>query len=111
MSDRYDSAGRFDAIRRRCRGEPTALTLRYQATFGTTARECRVAGASLTMRVGVEGRVILGPAGSPGTIEIPLRYAVVRGGTGAEDHHDQVAVGHCDRSAGRDQCAVHASRG
>lgn len=60
--------------------EPTALTLRYQATFVTYSRDCKVAGASLTMRVGVEGRVILGPAGSPGTVEVPLRYAVVAEG-------------------------------
>jgi hypothetical protein len=60
--------------------EPTAMTLRYQATLVQNARECRVAGKTLTIRVGVEGRIILGPAGGPGQIEIPLRYAVVEEG-------------------------------
>jgi hypothetical protein len=32
------------------------------------------------MRVGVTGRVILGPAGTPGHIEVPLRIAVVQEG-------------------------------
>lgn len=32
------------------------------------------------MKVGIEGRIILGPAGGPGQFEIPLRYAVVQEG-------------------------------
>jgi hypothetical protein len=32
------------------------------------------------MRIGVLGRVILGPAGGPGQIDVPLRYAVVQEG-------------------------------
>jgi hypothetical protein len=60
--------------------EAAALAVRYQATFGQMARECKLAGDTLTMKVGVEGRVILGPAGGPGRIELPLRFAVVREG-------------------------------
>src|SRR5262249_16903417 len=36
--------------------------------------------ATLIIKVGVQGRVILGPMGSPGQVEVPLRYAVVREG-------------------------------
>jgi hypothetical protein len=32
------------------------------------------------MRVGVQGRVITGPAGAPTQVDVPLRYAVVREG-------------------------------
>ena len=32
------------------------------------------------MRVGVQGRVIAGPAGAPSQVEVPLRYAVVKEG-------------------------------
>jgi len=39
-----------------------------------------VQGASLIIKVGVQGRVILGPMGGPGQVEVPLRYAVVREG-------------------------------
>jgi hypothetical protein len=60
--------------------ENTALSLRYQASFTQTARECIVGGNSLTIKVGVQGRVVVGPAGAPGSINIPLRYALVREG-------------------------------
>jgi hypothetical protein len=61
-------------------GEPSALGLRYQATFGRTARECVASAGTLSIKVGVQGRVILGPAGAPGETSIPLRYALVREG-------------------------------
>lgn len=60
--------------------EPSPLTMRYQASFGQTARECKLAGNVLTIRVGVEGRVVMGPAGGPGQFEVPIRYAVVQEG-------------------------------
>jgi hypothetical protein len=60
--------------------EPNALNLRYQVGIGTTARECRLVGGMVTLKVGVEGRVILGPAGAPGEIKVPLRFAVVQEG-------------------------------
>jgi hypothetical protein len=34
----------------------------------------------MTMKVGIEGRVITGPAGGPGTVDLPLRIAVVHEG-------------------------------
>jgi hypothetical protein len=61
-------------------GEPSALDLRYQVTIVRTARECRVTAGVMTMKVGVEGRVITGPAGGPGTVDVPLRLAVVQEG-------------------------------
>jgi hypothetical protein len=60
--------------------QATQGDLRYQLSFAQTARECLVQPGTLTMKVGVQGRVILGPAGGPGPVEIPLRYAVVREG-------------------------------
>lgn len=60
--------------------EPSAMNLRYQVSIGQTARECAALGATLTIKVGVQGRVIMGPAGSPGQIEVPLRLALVREG-------------------------------
>jgi len=58
----------------------TAGDLRYQVSFGQTARECSVQGSALNIKVGVQGRVILGPMGGPGQVDVPLRYAVVREG-------------------------------
>jgi hypothetical protein len=60
--------------------DATAGDLRYQFSFGQTARECAVQGANLSIKVGVQGRVILGPMGGPGQVDVPLRYAVVREG-------------------------------
>ena len=60
--------------------QPTAQDLRYQLTFTQTARQCAIVGASLRMRVGVQGRVIAGPAGVPSQVDVPVRYAVVREG-------------------------------
>jgi hypothetical protein len=54
--------------------------MRYQASFGQTARECKLAGNVLTIKVGIEGRLIVGPAGGPGQVEVPIRYAVVQEG-------------------------------
>jgi hypothetical protein len=60
--------------------QATAGDLRYQLSFGQTARECQVQGGNLAIKVGVQGRIILGPMGGPGHLDIPLRYAVVREG-------------------------------
>ena len=60
--------------------EAGPMTTRYQVTIGDTARECAPLGGVMTMKVGVEGRVLLGPAGGPGQVDIPLRMAVVQEG-------------------------------
>ena len=60
--------------------DATPNTLRYQATIARLARECVVRGTSMTIKVGVQGRVVVGPAGGPGQIEVPLRYALVQEG-------------------------------
>src|SRR3984885_9921343 len=54
--------------------------VRYQATITRTARDCNLNAGQVTARVGIQGRVIVGPAGAPATVEIPLRVAVVQGG-------------------------------
>jgi len=58
--------------------DQTATNLRYQVGLTTTARECRlVAPNVVAVKVGIQGRVILGPQGTPGPVNVPLRYAVV----------------------------------
>jgi hypothetical protein len=61
-------------------GRDASSGLRYQASIARVARECAVAGPTMTVKVGVQGRIILGQAGCPGQMEIPLRYALVREG-------------------------------
>ena len=60
--------------------QATAGDLRYQVSFGQTARECRVQDGVMFIKVGVQGRIIIGPFGAPGAVDVPLRYAVVREG-------------------------------
>jgi hypothetical protein len=54
--------------------------VRYQATITRTARDCNLNAGQIAARVGIQGRVIVGPAGAPASVEIPLRVAVVQGG-------------------------------
>src|SRR3954464_611705 len=60
--------------------DASPMTTRYQVSIAQTARECAPLGSVMTMKVGVEGRVLLGPPGGPGQIDIPLRMAVVQEG-------------------------------
>jgi hypothetical protein len=60
--------------------EAAGNDLRYQATITRTARDCNLSDGQITARIGIQGRVIAGPAGTPPTVEIPLRVAVVQGG-------------------------------
>jgi hypothetical protein len=60
--------------------QPVGSEVRYQATITRTARDCNLNAGQITARVGIQGRVIVGPAGAPATVEIPLRVAVVQGG-------------------------------
>jgi hypothetical protein len=61
--------------------QPVASELNYQATITRTARECRrVDSGQITARIGIQGRVIAGPAGAPATVEVPVRVAIVQTG-------------------------------
>jgi hypothetical protein len=60
--------------------QPVGSDVRYQATITRTARDCNLNAGQITARIGIQGRVIVGPAGAPATVEIPLRVAVVQGG-------------------------------
>ena len=54
--------------------------LRFQVTITRTARECSYNSGEITARIGIQGRVIAGPAGAPATVDIPMRVAVVQTG-------------------------------
>jgi hypothetical protein len=60
--------------------EAAPTDVRYQLSFTEVARQCTVVGSNLVIKVGVQGRIIVGPVGGPGQVDIPLRYAVVREG-------------------------------
>jgi len=71
-------------------GGPENAAVRYQFNLGDLARECAPVGvmtsigpgAQATIKIGVRGQAILGPAGTPGTYSAPLRVTI----THATDH-------------------------
>jgi hypothetical protein len=56
--------------------------LRNQVSINDVARECVNANrdGSFLLKIGVQGRVLIGPAGTPGTYQANLRMVVKRGG-------------------------------
>jgi hypothetical protein len=58
-------------------GGNEAMSLKYQGIFVRAARDCTVTNGQMVMRVGIQGRLIVGPAGGPGQVEVPLRIAVL----------------------------------
>ena len=62
--------------------EQTNANVRYQFSMGEVARDCTRSGKDILLKVGVEGRVLLGPAGAPGSFTVPVRIAVRHDGDG-----------------------------
>lgn len=59
-------------------GDPHALN--YQAVLDKQSRNCVASNGLITVKMGVVGRVLLGPAGSQAKVDIPIRFAVERDG-------------------------------
>lgn len=53
--------------------------LRFQLSVQRVARECDEIGGNIVARVGAAGRVVAGPKGSTGKVDIPVRIAAVNG--------------------------------
>jgi hypothetical protein len=60
--------------------QPVGNDLRFQATISRMARECSLNAGVVTARIGIQGRVIAGPAGAPPSVQVPIRVAVVQSG-------------------------------
>ncbi|WP_181699278.1 hypothetical protein [Chthonobacter albigriseus] len=59
-------------------GDPSAT--RFQATITKFARDCRTAMGSTSIRVGLAGRLLSGRTAATGTVELPIRIALVKNG-------------------------------
>jgi hypothetical protein len=55
------------------------LEVRYVASFTELQRECSIEGQTMRIKIGLEGKVVLGPQGSAGTLTLPIRMALVKG--------------------------------
>ncbi len=59
-------------------GGQSNANVRYQFSMGDIVRSCRIEGNQLIVKVGVEGKVLLGPAGAPSSFTVPITVAVRR---------------------------------
>jgi hypothetical protein len=53
--------------------------LQYQAVIDKQSRNCTVSNGLITVKMGVVGRLMLGPSGNQQSVQLPLRFAVERG--------------------------------
>nr|WP_049824767.1 hypothetical protein [Rhodopseudomonas palustris] len=60
--------------------EASGNDLRYQVVISRTARECNLSSGMIKANIGIQGRVIAGPAGAPENVDVPIRVAVVQDG-------------------------------
>ena len=59
-------------------GGPDNPSVRYQFNIGDTARQCDPAGpGQVAIKIGVKGDVVVGQAGSAGTLSAPLRIEII----------------------------------
>ncbi len=59
-------------------GEQTNANVRYQFSLNDVARDCKTGGGQMNLKVGVAGKVLLGPVGAPGAFTAPIRIAIIR---------------------------------
>jgi hypothetical protein len=60
--------------------KPNARELNWQAVIDNQSRNCVVSNGKITLRMGVIGRLLLGPAGNVQSAELPVRFAIERDG-------------------------------
>lgn len=77
--------------------EPSPNTIIWQASIGQTARQClEDPNGTMTIKIGVSGRVLAGPKGGPRDVTVPVRVAVVKfqeAVLASELHKEQVTIG------------------
>jgi hypothetical protein len=57
-------------------GDPDSL--HYETSFDQETRNCVVSNGLITVKMGVSGRVLLGPAGHETSVKVPIRVTVDR---------------------------------
>lgn len=57
-----------------------ARDLNYQAVIEKQSRNCVVSNGLITVKMGLVGRLLLGPAGNQNNVNVPVRFSVERDG-------------------------------
>ncbi|MFB9950296.1 PilZ domain-containing protein [Rhizobium puerariae] len=60
-------------------GQDNPEKLLYQASFNDVTRQCTANETTLTINVVAQGRIVQGPAGTPGKVTLPVLVEVVDG--------------------------------
>jgi hypothetical protein len=67
--------------------------LQYQGVIDKQSRNCVVTNGLITVKMGVIGRLMLGPAGTQQSVNLPLRFVVTRGDAPLFSQLYQIPVG------------------
>lgn len=77
--------------------EQTPETVVWQASISETARQCSEdPNGTMTLKIGVSGRVLAGPKGGPADVTVPIRVAVVKfqeSVLSSELHKEAISIG------------------
>jgi hypothetical protein len=60
-------------------GQDDPSKLLYQASFNDVTRQCTANETTMTINVVAQGRIVQGPAGTPGSVTLPVTVEVVDG--------------------------------
>ena len=72
-----DGTAAYRTYAKGAKDDPTQIV--FQASLADTTRQCVQSDSQLVMTVVVQGRVVSGPAGGPGTVNLPIRVAATDG--------------------------------
>ncbi|MCW0000374.1 hypothetical protein OE766_19280 [Pararhizobium sp. YC-54] len=72
-----DGTANYRTYAKGAKDDPTKIV--YQASLADTTRQCVQNESQLVMTVVVQGRVVSGPAGGAGTVNLPIRVAATDG--------------------------------
>jgi hypothetical protein len=73
-------------------GGADSQSVRYQFDITDVARECDPQGAQFALKIGVAGRLLIGPAGSPGSYSSALHITVKREADGKPVYQKTLSV-------------------
>jgi hypothetical protein len=73
-----EGTSRFSSYERGAKDDPARLV--YQASIGDVTRSCSHNGGVTTVTVAVAGRIVPGPKGKTGTVNLPIRIVMLANG-------------------------------
>ncbi|WP_438749710.1 hypothetical protein [Pararhizobium sp. O133] len=72
-----DGTANYRTYAKGAKDDPTKIV--YQASLADTTRQCVQNESQMVMTIVVQGRVVSGPAGGAGTVNLPIRVAATDG--------------------------------